>query len=127
MVEFIREEWKKVVVHEINKFDCDALAELHALGITPGGIGRPLLWANGVIFEHNVIPATSDIIRDQLKGIIHWSSLQFAFMPDYKKLIVVNNVSIHVANVNSNKLFYEMAEWLKTIFKEKTEEVVSTR
>lgn len=119
MVEFIQEEWKKVVVHEITKFDSDALAGLHALGIPPGGIGRPLLWANGVVFEHSVMPPTSDVIKDQLKGIVHWVSLQFAFMPKYKKAIIANNVSIYVADVNSNKLFYEMAEWLKKIFKGK--------
>lgn len=118
MVEFIHEEWKKVVVHEINKFDCDALAELHTIGLTFGGRGIPLLWANGVVFEHTVFPPTEDIIRDQLKGIIHWVSLQFAFMPEHKKLITANNISIQVADVHSNKLFCAMADWLKKTFKE---------
>lgn len=113
MVEFVEEEWKRVVVHEITKFDLDTLAGLHALGVPPGGIGRPLLWANGVVFEHNVMPPTADVIRDQLKGTVHWAYLQFAFMPEYKKTVIVNKVSIHIADVNSNKLFYEMAEWLK--------------
>jgi hypothetical protein len=119
MVEFIQQEWKKVVIHETIKFDFNALVGLHALGIPPGGIGRPLLWANGVIFEHNVMPPTRDVIRDQLSGTVHWSSLQFAFMREYKKSITVDNILIHIGNVNSNNLFYEMAEWLKKTFKEK--------
>jgi hypothetical protein len=117
MVEFIQQEWKKVVIHEIVKYDSNVFVELHALGIPPGGIGRSLLWANGVLFEHNLMPPTTDVIKDQLNGTIHWSSLQFAFMPKYKKSITVDNVLIHIGNVNSNKLFYKMAEWLKKAFK----------
>jgi hypothetical protein len=117
MVEFILEEWKKVVIHEVSKFSFDALVDLHALGIPPGGMGRPLLWANGIVFEHNVMPPTSEIIGDQLKGIVQWSSLQFSFMEKYERLVIKDNVTVHIADVSSNKVFCEMSKWLKKKFK----------
>ena len=118
MVEFVLDEWKKVVVHEINKFDLDSLLKLHALGSPPGGIGRSLLWANGVVFEHNNMPPTTDIVKKQTEGIIHWASLQFAFMPEYRDLIMVDRITVHIGNVNANRLFFEMADWLKKTYKE---------
>ena len=119
MTIFIQDKWKKVVIHEINKFDCNALAELHSLGVAPGGLGRPFLWANGVIFEHTPMVPTEEIMSAQIQGTIHWSSLLFAFMPEYKNLIMVGNISIQIANVDSNRLFHEMANWLKKTFREK--------
>ena len=118
MVEFVLDKWKKVVVHEINKFDLDDLPRLHALAVPGGGIGRPLLWANGVIFEHNIMAPIREVIKEQLEGTIHWSSLQFAFMPEYQNPIMVDGITVHVGNVNGNKLFFEMADWLKKNYRE---------
>jgi hypothetical protein len=118
LVEFVLDKWKKVVIHEINKFDLDSLFKLHALGSPRGGIGRPLLWANGVVFDHNNMPPTTDIVKGQMEGTIHWSSLQFGFMPKYKDSIVVDSVTVHIGNVGANKLFFEMADWLKKTYKE---------
>jgi hypothetical protein len=118
LVEFVFDGWKKVVVHEINKFDLNSLLKIHAVGSLPGGIGRPLLWANGVVFEHNNMPPTTDVIKKQMEGIVHWSSLQFSFMPKYRDSIMVDKITVHVANVNANRLFFEMADWLKETYKE---------
>lgn len=118
MVEFVPDIWKKVVIHEINKFDLDSLLRLHALGVPPGGFGRPLLWANGVLFKHNNIATTPDVVKEQIGGTIHWSSLQFSFMPEYRNSIMVDSVAVHIGNVNANKLFFEMADWLKKTYKE---------
>lgn len=118
MVEFVLDKWKKVVIHEINKYELNNLLKLHTLGIPAAGMGIPLLWANGVVFEHNNMPPTTDIIRDQLKGIIHWSSLQFSFMPEYQNSLTIDNITLHIGNVNSNELFFQMANWLKETYKE---------
>ena len=118
MVDFVLDEWKKVVVHEINKYDLDDLLKLHTTRIIPGGVIRPFLWANGVIFEHSAMPPTEDIIKEQLKGVIHWSSLQFAFMPAYNSTLTVGTVSLQIVNVNSNKTFFELARFLKEKYRE---------
>jgi len=118
MVEFALDEWKKVVIHEVNKFSLDELLKLRALGVPAGGIGRALLWANGVAFEHNNMPPTREIIEQQLEGTIHWSSLQFASMPEYQDTIMVGNITVQVGDVSANKLFHELAHWLKKTYKE---------
>ena len=118
MVEFVLNEWKKVIIHEISKYDLDDLLRLHTTGILPGGATRSFLWANGVIFEHSNMPPTGDIIKEQLNGIIHWSSLQFAFMPEYKTTIPFGTVSLQIVNVNSNRTFFEMASFLKEKYRE---------
>jgi len=116
MVEFVLDLWKKVVIHEISKFDLDDLLKLHILG----GIGIPLLWANGVVFEHNNMMPTKDVVEAQFGGTVHWVSLQFAFMPEYKNLIMMDNIPLRIGNVDRNKLFFEMADWLKGRYKEET-------
>lgn len=118
MVEFVLDEWKKVVIHEINKFDLKGLLRLRALGSPSGGVGRPLLWANGVVFEHSNMPSTTDIVKRQMEGIIHWASLQFSFMPEYKEFFTVERITVQIGNVNANRLFFEMADWLKKTYKE---------
>ena len=118
MVEFAYDRWKRVVIHEINKLDVNDLARLHALGVPAGGMGRPFLWANGMIFEHNNMAPTREVIKDQLQGTIHWSSLQFAFMPQYQNEIKVESITLQVGNVNGNRLFFELADWLKRTYKD---------
>lgn len=117
MVEFAVEEWKRVVIHEINHYELNDLMKLHALGLSRGGTGRSFLWADGVLFEHNNMPPTEEIVEDQLKGTIHWSSLQFAFMPEFQNILSVDGVSIHVGDVSTSKLFSAMATWLKETYK----------
>ncbi len=115
MVKIIYEPYHTVVIHEIVQYDLNMLVHLHGLGVQSGQLGRPINWANGVAFTHRSMPPTDDIIKEQIKGKIHWSSLSFAFMPKHKQMIEIpeGKIRIPILNLSDNELFRELAEWIK--------------
>ena len=117
MVEFFFEPWKKVVIHEIVQFDVEALVQLQGLGVQAGQLGRPINWVNGIAFTtHNMKP-TDEVVKEQIRGKIHWTQLNFAYLPEYQRGFVIKegNISVPVIDVSGNALFREMSEWLKKI------------
>ena len=86
-----------------------------------GQMGRQINWANGVAFAHSGMPPTDDVIKEQLQGRVHWSSLQFAFMPKHQPLIIIKegNIRIPVLDLSDNVIFRDMAEWIKNHYKPK--------
>lgn len=121
MVEIIHEPWKTVVIHEIIQYDLQMLVNLNSLGVTAGQLGRPINWANGIAFNHNPLPPTEEVIKEQIQGKIHWSSLTFAFMPKHEQLITIPDVNIRipVLDLSDNDVFGDMAKWIKKHYKSK--------
>ena len=117
MVEFKFEPWNTVVIHEIVRYDIQALVQLHGLGVQAGQIGRPINWANGIAFTHQTMPPTDEVVKEQIQGKIHWSYLAFAFLPKHQKAFVIQegNVTIPVIDVGGSALFREMTEWIKQL------------
>lgn len=115
MVEVVYAPWEKIVIHEAIKHSLQDLVNMQTLGVQPGTLGRPLLWAEGVAFDHDGIPPTDDIIKEQLQGRLHWSSVTFAIMPEYKEVIVIKetNIRMPVINVGNNPILRSTATWLK--------------
>ena len=121
MVKIIFEPWKTVIIHEIVQYDLQMLIHLHGLGAQSGQLGSPISWANGIAFEHHVMPPTDEIIKEQIQGKIHWSHLAFAFMPRYQQVITIpdGNVRIPILDLSDNEIFRDVAEWVKEYYKTK--------
>jgi hypothetical protein len=121
VVEFEFQPWKKIIVHEVVKFPLQHFISSHSLGVQEGGIGRPLLWVNGIVFEHRSIRDTDDIIREKLEGKLHWSNLHYGILEKYQPEIKVTpgNIRIPVINIGDNKTFREMATWILNTFETK--------
>ena len=114
MVEFEYQPWKKIVIHEIVEFPSDYFLNNAAMSAPEGGRSAPLKWANGVIFVHQTLPPTEDIIKEQIKGTIHWSSLHFARMRRYQNEIKrARSVTVPITDLSEHGIFGAMAEWLK--------------
>ena len=117
MVEFEYQPWDKVIVHEVVKYPLEHFLVTHTLGIKEGGIGRPLNWADGIVFEHSSMPPTEDVIREQLQRKIHWSSLNYGIMEEYQnKFIRQGQVIIPIVNLSNNRVFKTMVKWIKENF-----------
>ena len=122
MVEFEFQPWRKIIVHEVAKFPLEHFLISHSLGVQQGSVGRPLTWANGIIFEKGVFRDTDDVVREKLEGKLHWSSLHYAILKKYQsEFKMAGNVRIPVMNVSDNEFFREMAAWLKRNFEKKEE------
>ena len=119
-IEFEYQPWKRIIIHEIIKFPLQHFLSGASLGVSEGGIGRPLIWVDGLILEINIFGETDDIIKEKLNGIIHYNAVSYAIQeklqPEFK---VSGNIRIPVIDVSGNKIFREMATWLKKNFEMK--------
>jgi len=115
MAEFIFEPWKKIVIHEIVRYDIQVLVHLQGLGVQAGQLGRPINWVNGIAFIQHSMPHRGEAIKEQLLGTLHWLLLRFAFMPEYQRAFVIKDghITVPVIDVSESALFNEMSEWLK--------------
>jgi hypothetical protein len=115
MVEVVYEPWKKIVIHEIVRYALDDLVKLQSLGVEPGGLGDPLLWVGGIVFSSSTMLETKDVIKEKLEGAVHWSSVEWALMPEFKDVIVLKetNVKVPIINVSAHPIYKTVSKWLK--------------
>jgi len=117
MVEFEYQPWKKIIVHEVVKYPKDFFISQHSLGAQPGGIGRPLTWADGIVFDRSLFRETDDVIKEKLEGRLHYSSIIYGLLEKYQpEFKVEGNIRIPVIDVSNNKVFKEMVAWIKRTF-----------
>jgi len=86
MTEIKLQSIKKIVILEAIKYDSveDLFADAVA-GLTPGTL-ITLLWAEGVVFRHEVMPPQSDeIVNRRIQGTIFWDHVGYAKMDKYEK------------------------------------------
>ena len=114
MVKVTFKPWDEIIIHEAIQHSIDDLVKLFSVGVPLGGLGQPLLWANGIAFNHAGMPPTEDVIKEQLEGKVHWSSVRFAPMPQYKDSIIIKetNVRIPIIDVSNNPILKTAAEWM---------------
>jgi len=107
--------WEEVVIHESIQYSLANLVTILSLGVPPGGLGGRLLWAQGVAFSHSAMPATTDIIKENLQGRVHWASVEWALMPEFKPFIEIpqTKVRIPVLNVSTNETLSDVASALE--------------
>ncbi|MEK6866777.1 MAG: hypothetical protein AABX46_04945, partial [Thermoproteota archaeon] len=65
------------------------------------------------VFSPSNFPTTNVTIEEQLKGILHWSSVSFAIKEKFEKQIVIENATINLVDVSVNEIFKELAQNLK--------------
>ncbi|MCJ7632953.1 hypothetical protein MUP77_11255 [Candidatus Bathyarchaeota archaeon] len=137
MVKVTFSPWEEVVIHEPIQYTYDELVYIQSLGVQAGSLAPapsltyqpaapqpsaliPLYWAEGVIFTHVIMQPTEDVIREQLRGIVHWVSIVWALMPSYQNIVVVKdtNVRIPIINASQSETFCNVARALKKGSKE---------
>jgi len=108
------EPWTKLIIHEIieYKFD-DWFKQIAFSSRTSGGAIPTMQWADGVAFSPVNFPTTNVVMEEQLKGILHWSSVSFAIKEKYEKQIVRENATINLVDVSVNEIFRKLAVELK--------------
>ena len=120
MVEFEYQPWKKFIVHEVVKYPIEFFITQHSLGVQPGGIGRPLTWVDGIVFDISLFRDTDDVIKEKLEGKVHYSSIIYGLLEKHQPKFEVNgNIKIPVIDLSHSKIFKEMAAWIKKTFEGK--------
>lgn len=115
MVKVTFQKWEEVIIHESNQLPLEQIFHIQSLGVQAGGLARPLLWSEGILFAHQSMPPTEDVVREILKGKVHWSGVTWALMPDYKQVHVIKqtNVKIPINDVSASEALSEVARALK--------------
>jgi hypothetical protein len=117
MVRFEYQPWKKIIIHEIVEYPLEYFINNSTIGIKKGSIGRPIIWSNGLIFISTTFQPTEDVIKEQLQGIIHFTSLHYCKMPEYQREITATNrIRVPLRNLSHHAVFGPMAEWIKQTF-----------
>jgi hypothetical protein len=106
---------EEIVLHEIVKVEKDDLIRER---VTPAG-NMPLYWCDGTLFSFSSLPMTDDVVKEYLKGRIHWLELHFCKMEEYTPLISVNDdaykgtITVRVIDTSSSVLHKELIKWVK--------------
>ena len=108
------EPWKKLIIHEVIEYKFDDWVKQIAFSTRSSGGAIPTMqWTNGIVFSPANFPTTNASVEEQLKGILHWSSVSFAIKEKFEKQIVKENATINLVDVSVNEIFKELATSLK--------------
>lgn len=122
MTKITHAPWKEVVVHETikhNKADLLKIVMETALAQRGVGVSPFVTWADGVIFVITHFPETADVVKDKLKGVLHFSSVMFAsfedFKPEAKVTVAGSEHTVRISKVDVNPIFTDLVKFLKTL------------
>ena len=108
------EPWKQLVIHEVIEYRFDDWVKQIAFSTrTSGGAIPTMQWTNGIVFSPANFPTTNATVEEQLKGILHWSSVSFAIKEKFEKQIVIENATINLVDVSVNEIFKKLSIVLK--------------
>lgn len=118
MVKFEYRPFKEVIIHQISKTPVTQFIYTSAIGVEDGGVAAPLFWANGVVFRHIPIPFSEDVIKEQLKGVVHWGLLQYGYLEHFKEALEgPRRVRIPLIKT-VDPLFIDLVEWIRNVYEE---------
>ena len=115
MVKVTFKPWEEVVIHEAIHYSLEDLIKLRSIGVQPSALAAPLQWADGVVFRAVGMPPTDEVVRENLQGKVHWSSVEWALMPEYKNVILISeiNAKIPIINVSATAILCDVVKALK--------------
>lgn len=114
-MEIAIEPWKKLIIHEVIEYRFDDWVKQIAFSTRTSGGGIPTMqWANGIVFSPANFPTTDAVMKEQLNGVLHWSSVSFAIKEKFEHQVVRDNATINLVDVSVNEIFKELAEKLKS-------------
>ena len=115
LVKITYSPWKEIIIHEVIEYPLDEYINMRSVGVATGGVARPLLWAEGVVFNRSVMASSPEMIKENLEGRLHFSAIEWALMPQHRNFVEINEtkVKIPIINISANAIFSEVAKWLK--------------
>ncbi len=109
----------ELVIHEVVEVTKD---DLLLERITPQG-NMPLYWCDGTLFSFSSVPMTEEIVKEYLKGRIHWLEVHYTKMDKYTPVITFESaeykstMSVKIIDTSMSELHREFIKWLKTMKK----------
>jgi hypothetical protein len=112
------EPYKKIVVHEVLELGFnDLIDQMINQTRAVGGATIPMLsWCNGIAFQIAPFnPNSEEIIKESLKGIIHYSAVTFASKENFEREIIRPSGTVLLVNQSANANFASLADTLRSL------------
>ena len=110
------EPYRKVVIHEVieNNFK-DFVDSILVGSRAAGGTGIPVLqWCNGMVFSIQPFnPNSEALIKEQMQGTIHMSSVNFAVKEKFESEVRTPQGTIRLIDVSVNPTWVALTNELK--------------
>lgn len=110
------EPYRKIVIHEVIELEFqDLIDQMINQTRAVGGATIPMLaWCNGMVFQiASFNPNSEEIIKESLKGTVHYSAVTFAVKQDFEREIIRPTGTVLLVNQSANANFNALAEVLK--------------
>ncbi len=107
----------ELVVHEVVEVGKDDLMRER---VTPGGT-MPLYWCNGVLFSFSSLPLSEEVIRDYMRGRVHWMEVHYAKMKEYQPVLSLSEdeyktqMNIRIIDTSKSDLHKKVSKWLQSL------------
>lgn len=102
---------KKIIIHDIRCVPLKAFIDYHV-----SQNQNNVRWQDGIVFNFGGFPPTPQMIDEEMnKGIIHWSWMEYAEMPEFKPILrrEDSNVEVMVVDNKYNPNIAKVISWLK--------------
>jgi hypothetical protein len=116
------EPYRKIVIHEVIELGFhDLIDQMINQTRAVGGATIPMLsWCNGLVFQISSFnPNSEEIIKESLKGIVHYSAITFSQKESFEREIIRPTGTVLLVNQGANANFMALAEVLKRTAKHK--------
>ena len=104
-------------VHDTLQYEFEELMQEFVAEEEAGAEGekqRTLIWAQGVVMWITYITnPTSQIVDDEVNGILHFQRVTYAIKEKFEKRLVRGNVTINLLDQNEIPLYRDLAKELK--------------
>ena len=110
------EPYRKIVIHEVIELAfLDMVDQILNQTRAVGGAAIPMLsWCSGVVFQISSFnPNSEEIIKESLRGTIHYSAVTFAVKETFEKEIIRPGGTVRLVNQSANANFAALTEVLK--------------
>ena len=74
--------WQEVIIHDIIELDNDRFFETVVRQVLAQGVQvlPSVAWVDGVVIGIGHFPDTEDIVKEKLKGVLHYGTVWFSRM-----------------------------------------------
>ena len=112
MVEIEYIPLQKIVIHDIELSPSKVFVN-HAVA-RGGTVG----WCNGFLFSLVHFPSDPDLIKDSIKGIQHWQTIEVAVHPEFESVVKNDdNQGIQVLDQSHNEVIAAAIVKVKEVLK----------
>ncbi len=107
---------RELVIHEIVEVTRDDLIKER---ITPNG-NMPLYWCNGMLFSFSSLPLTEEVVKDYMRGTIHWMEVHFTKMQSYQPMLSLSDeeykttMNVRVIDTSKSELHKKLSKWISS-------------